>query len=162
MLKLLQASRDGARVHDRDVLASVTSTVLTGPRAPQEVHHEDATTRHKQPDATGIDDDSGRDQYEAVRKDLQGSAYPHPRTGHKGAPWGRLWGAGATPRGHRRDFYWCGPLSSASQLFRTLKTPARGQCIGRWRPGARPTGLWASSEERGKGVNRFITPRMCL
>ena len=46
---------------------------------------------------------------------------------------------GATPRGLGRDFYWCGPISSASQLFRTLKNMPRSQCRGRWRPGARAT-----------------------
>ena len=115
---------------------SVTCTVLTGPRAAQEVHPEHATTRRERPNAIGIDTNSGPSQYGAVCKDLRGSVYPHPRTGHKGASEGRLWGAGATPRGLGRDFYWCGPVSSASQLFRTLKTLARGQCRGRWRPGA--------------------------
>ena len=38
-------------------------------RAPQEVHREDATTRRERSDAIGIDADSGRDQYEAVRKE---------------------------------------------------------------------------------------------
>ena len=76
---------------------SVTCTVLTGLRAPQEVHREDATTRRERSDVIDIDADSGRDQYEAVRKDLRGSAYPHPRTGHKGAP-GADFGALARPR----------------------------------------------------------------
>ena len=66
-------------------------------RAPQEVHREDATTRRERSDAIGIDADSGHDQYEAVRKDLRDSAYPHPRTGHKGAP-GADFGALARPR----------------------------------------------------------------
>ena len=102
---------------------SVTRTVLTGPRAPQEVHREDATTRRERPNAIGIDTNSGPGQYGAVCKDLRGSVYPHPRTGHKGASQGRLWGAGATPRGLGRDFYWCGrPVSSAShQLFKEHK-----------------------------------------
>ena len=128
---------------------SVTCTVLTGPRAPQEVHPEHATTRRERPNAIGIDANSGPGQYGAVCKDLRGSVYPHPRTGHKGASEGRLWGAGATPRGLGRDFYWCGPVSSASQLFRTLKTPVRGQCRGRWRPGARPGILQETGEGKG-------------
>ena len=132
---------------------SVTCTVLTGPRAPQEVHPEHATTRRERPNAIGIDTNSGPGQYGAVCKDLRGSVYPHPRTGHKGASRSGLWGAGATPRGRGRDFYWCGPVSSASQLFRTLKTPVRGQCRGRWRPGADPILLQEKSEaarEKGK------------
>ena len=128
---------------------NVTCTVLTGLRAPQEVHREDATTRRKRPNAIGIDANSGPGQYGAVCKDLRGSVYPHPRTGHKGASQGRLWGAGATPRGLGRDFYWCGPVSSASQLFRTLNTPVGGQYRGRWRPGARLTARTCSGEGKG-------------
>ena len=69
---------------------SVTCTVLTGLQAPQEVHHEGATTRRKRSDAIGIDAESDPGQYGAVCKDLRGSVYPHPRTGHKGASRGRL------------------------------------------------------------------------
>ena len=133
---------------------NVTCTVLTGLRAPQEVHPEDATTRRERPNATGIDADSDPDQYGAVCKDLRGSVYPHPRTGHKGASRSGLWGAGATPRGRGRDFYWCGPVSSASQLFRTLKTPVRGQCRGRWRPGGGATHSTVSGE--GKGLTARV------
>ena len=49
---------------------SVTCTVLTGPRVPQEVHREDATTRRERPKAIGIDADSDPGQYGAVCKDL--------------------------------------------------------------------------------------------
>ena len=41
------------------------------------------------------------------------------------------------------------PLSSASQLFRTVKAPARGRCKGRWRPGARPTPIYVIGEGKG-------------
>ena len=75
---------------------SVTCTVLTGPRAPQEVHPEHATTRRERPNAIGIDANSGPGQYGAVCKDLRGSVYPHPRTGHEGAP-GADFGALARP-----------------------------------------------------------------
>ena len=42
---------------------------------------------------------------------------PTPVRVTKVLPGAEVWGAGATPRGIGRDFYWCGPLSSASQLF---------------------------------------------
>ena len=83
---------------------SVTCTVLTGLQAPQEVHREGATTRRKRSDVIVIDADSDPGQYGAVCKDLRGSVYPHPRKGHKGASQGRLWGAGATPRGLGPDW----------------------------------------------------------
>ena len=72
-------------------------TVLTGLRAPQEVHPEDATSRRERSNAIGIDTDSNPDQYGAVCKDLRGSVYPHPRTGHKGASQSDF-GALARPR----------------------------------------------------------------
>ena len=154
MTELPQASRHAACMGPFYLCFSVTCTVLTGPQVPQEVHREDATTRRERPNAIGIGADSDPGQYGAVCKDLRGSVYPHPRTGHKGASQGRLWGAGATPRGLVRDFYWCGPVSSASQLFRTLKTPVRGQCRGRWRPGARP--VLTCKDGEGKGLSKLI------
>ena len=45
---------------------SGTCTVVTGLRAPQKVHREDATMRRKRSGVIGIDADSGPDQYGAV------------------------------------------------------------------------------------------------
>ena len=36
------------------------------------------------------------------------------------------WGPRHDPRGHGRDFYWCGPVSSAQELLRTPRRVARG------------------------------------
>ena len=48
---------------------SGTRSVLTGLRAPPEVHREDATTRPERLYDFGIDTDSGTDKYGAVCKD---------------------------------------------------------------------------------------------
>ena len=96
---------------------SGTRSVLTGLRAPPEVHREDATTRPERLYEFGIDTDSGPDKYGAVCKDPRGSAYPHPRTGHNRCFRGPLGAAGATREGT------AGPAPGAGRVVQLLSYP---------------------------------------
>ena len=96
---------------------SGTRSVLTGLRAPPEVHREDATTRPERLYDFGIDTDSGPDKYGAVCKDPRGSAYPHPRTGHNRCFRGPLGAAGATREGT------AGPAPGAGRVVQLLSYP---------------------------------------
>ena len=79
-------------------MPSGARTVVTGLRAPPEVHRDAAITCPQRLDATGINAASGSEQPEAAGKAPRDSAYPTTRTGPKGAPRGRLAGRG-TPAG---------------------------------------------------------------
>ena len=85
-------------------MPSGARTVVTGLRAPPEVHRDAAITCPQRLDATGINAGSGPEQPEPVGKAPRDSAYPTTRTGPKGAPRGRL------PAVARRQDARAGPL----------------------------------------------------
>ena len=88
-----------------------------------------AAARRKRPYAFRIDVDSGPEQPEAVCKDLRDPAYPHPRTGHRGASSGRVGGVWHDPRGQGRDFYWLGTSSTGPGLITTAGAQLRAAIL---------------------------------
>ena len=92
---------------------------------------DDALSCRKRLYAFRVDGVSGPEQPGAVRKDLRGPAYPHPRTGHRGASSGRLWGLWHDPRGQGRDFYWLGTSSTGPGLITTAGAQLRAAILGR-------------------------------
>ena len=119
---------------------------------------DDALSCRKRLYAFRIDGGSGPEQPGAVRKDLRGPAYPHPRTGHRGAsnqkrPCWRVW---RDPRGQGRDFYWLGTSSTGPGLI--CHHNRRGAA-----PGGRPEGwggmpycsIILQDKSVGKGLSRL-------